>query len=531
MAASLAVSPHETHFGSFWSKVDYLEATLTKNLSSQNQWALSNMKRLLRMSSCQDETQELRHFDRKEEVMKTWSVFEIQYDLSRVFAGLLVAVGLSLGLAAQASADEVPAAYGATSSAASGLASGSASGSASAPVAAPATLPVLAKIVSCNCEASQCGACEVETGVSFYTEKCGPANSKVKSCKKPSCKPAENHKQCMAELKAKQEAGRVPASAAAPARSGEIILVVGDTRVRRFGQARDENLTQGATVFAGDLLMTGVDGRIRVRFPELSEMFVSPNTSIRIQQATGSSGTSRKIMMDLMKGKIRSRVQGRYGEDPSKLPPGESASTFQIRTRTAVAGVRGTDFVASFEPGQREWTTEIRTLTGEVALAGLRGDGHPMSVTAKTYAAHVAVVPAKPGGAEPTDEELRAAPNFLTPVFKMSDEDVRELDRDTMFALREPVGSDSLVDAGRKPAQADSSLCSVPSGQFNDCSWTCEGKNPSGASRCRADLPGVNCVRRLCRANGKWAEPTVLPTRSADECQVDRVRVGTCGAY
>jgi len=124
------------------------------------------MKRLLRASSSQDETQELRHFDRKEEVMKTWSVFEIQYDLSRVFAGLLVAVGLGLGLAAQASADEVPAAYGATSSAASGLASGSAS----APVAAPATLPVLAKIVSCNCEASQCGACEVETGVSFYTD-------------------------------------------------------------------------------------------------------------------------------------------------------------------------------------------------------------------------------------------------------------------------------------------------------------------------------------------------------------------------
>lgn len=478
------------------------------------------MKRLLRRNSSQDETQDLRHFDRKVEVMKTWSVDELHNDVLGILAraSLAISLCLSLGLVADVSANEA-------TTAASGA-------SAAAPAAAPASVPgALPKIVSCECEASQCGACEVETGVSFYTEKCGPANSKVKSCKKPSCKPAENHKQCLAELKAKQDAGRVPASAAAPARSGEIILVVGDARVRRTGQSRDESLTQGATVFAGDLLMTGVDGRIRVRFPELSEMFVSPNTTIRIEQASGSAGTSRKIMMDLMKGKIRSRVQGRYGEDPSKLPPGESVSTFQIRTRTAVAGVRGTDFVASFEPGQREWTTEIRTLTGEVALAGLRGDGRPMSVTAKTYAAHVAVIPAKPGGGEPTEEEIRAAPNFLTPVFKMSDEDVRELDRETMLALREPVGGDSVVDTGRKPAQVDESLCSAPSGQFNDCSWTCEGKNPAGASRCRSDLPGISCVRRLCRANGKWAEPTVLPTRSADECQVDRVRVGSCGAY
>jgi hypothetical protein len=400
--------------------------------------------------------------------------------------------------------------------------------SAAAPVGA---VPSVSRVASCECEAAQCGACEVETGVSFYSEKCGPGNSKVKSCKKPSCKPAENHKQCLADLQAKQNAVRAPAAVRAPERSGEIILVVGDAKVRRARQARDESLAQGATVFAGDLLMTGVDGRVRVRFPELSEMFVSPNTSIRIEQATGSAGASRKIMMDLMKGKIRSRVQGRYGEDPSKLPPGEPTSTFQIRTRTAVAGVRGTDFVASFEPGAREWTTEIRTLTGEVALAGLRGDGRPMSVTAKTYAAHVAMVPTKDGGEEPTEDEMLAAPSFLTPVFKMSDEDVRELDLETMFALQEPIGGASLTDLGRRPAQVDESLCSAPSGQFNDCSWTCEGGNPNGSTRCRTDLTGVNCVRRLCRANGKWAEPTVLPLRSADECLADRVRVGSCGNY
>jgi hypothetical protein len=475
------------------------------------------MKIVWRIKASHAEAQELRRFYRQEEVMKLPSA---PSDASRLFRalGLLPALG---GLLLFFSLTVAEPSRGSGAEAAAGS-------SAAAPASAVPSAP---RFVTCECEATQCGACEVETGVSFYSEKCGPGNSKVKSCKKPSCKPAENHKQCLADLQAKQNAGRAPAAARAPDRSGEIILVVGDAKVRRAGQARDESLAQGATVFAGDLLMTGVDGRVRVRFPELSEMFVSPNTSIQIEQATGSAGASRKIMMDLMKGKIRSRVQGRYGEDPSKLPPGETASTFQIRTRTAVAGVRGTDFVASFEPGAREWTTEIRTLTGEVALAGLRGDGRPMSVTAKTYGAHVAMVPTKAGGAEPTEDEIRAAPSFLTPVFKMSDEDVRELDRETMFALQEPVGGASLTDFGRRPAQVDESLCSAPSGQFNDCSWTCEGRNPNGSTRCRTDLPGVSCVRRLCRANGKWAEPTALPLRSADECLADRVRVGSCGNY
>ena len=391
--------------------------------------------------------------------------------------------------------------------------------------------PNSARIVSCECEPVKCGSCEVQTGLNFYSEKCGAGNSQVKSCKKPSCKPAENHQQCLVELQAQQNKGRAPAAVREQVRSGEVILAIGDVRVRRTGKTQDESVVQGATVYAGDLLQTGVDGRIRIRFPELSEVFLSPNTALRVEQATGTAGTSRKIMMDLMRGKIRSRVQGRYGEDPSKMPAGESASTFQIRTRTAVAGVRGTDFVASFEPGANEWTTEIRTLTGEVALGGLRGDGKTMSVTAKTYAAHVVVVPAKPGGASPSDEEIRSAPSFLTPVFRMSDDDVRELDRETSIAFNDSVEETKLAVSGRSPAQVDDGLCALPSGHFNECSWTCEGANPKGASRCRTDLPGVSCVRRLCRANGRWAEPTILPLLNADQCQVDRVRVGDCGNY
>src|SRR3954463_13731562 len=54
--------------------------------------------------------------------------------------------------------------------------------------------------VSCTCEDQNCKACEIETNLTFYTAKCGPKNSKVKSCKRPTCEPVENTKQCLAEL-------------------------------------------------------------------------------------------------------------------------------------------------------------------------------------------------------------------------------------------------------------------------------------------------------------------------------------------
>ena len=37
---------------------------------------------------------------------------------------------------------------------------------------------------SCECKESTCGPCEIETGTTFYSAKCGADLSRVKSCKK-----------------------------------------------------------------------------------------------------------------------------------------------------------------------------------------------------------------------------------------------------------------------------------------------------------------------------------------------------------
>lgn len=389
------------------------------------------------------------------------------------------------------------------------------------------TSAVAAADVSCECPAQTCGVCESETGVTFYSEKCGPGGSKVRSCKRPTCVAVPEQKICLAKhQQSLQDASRVPASTRGE-RAGEVILAVGKVSVRRAEEQGEKPLTNGMQLIRGDEIVTGADGRVRVRFPELSEIFVNPNTNLRIDEATGTaSEPKRHVLMQLMKGKVRSRVTGRYDS---------SESRFEVRTKAAVAGVRGTDFVTSFEPGPMQWTTEVRTISGEVRLKGVHPSSTEAKITAMTFAAYVVPAPSAGASAEEVDEAL--SHGYTSPVLKMGEEDRRELDLGTITpleAMSAPLPADSVAVAARLPSAdsvaEDSALCHGPRGDFNQCAWSCEG-NPKGEKKCRTDIKGVACVRRLCRANGQWAEPTILTPLQGSKCEAEKSVVSDCGSY
>lgn len=388
--------------------------------------------------------------------------------------------------------------------------------------------------VSCVCPENACGACEEETGVDFYTEKCGPALSKVKSCKRRQCRKVQDHEMCMAKLN-RSTANRSVASTSGPEpRSADVILAVGHAQVVRTGKEHaqtKEDLAKGMKVYAGDRILTAEDGRVRIRFPELSEIFVSPQSDIVVAEALiekRNGPAKRTILLDLVKGRVRSRVQGRYNDGESR---------FEVKTPAAVAGVRGTDFTVSFEGGA-EWKTEVRTTTGEVSLdglgAGANGRKHE-SVFGGYYAAYVVTAP--PPGASPFEVEAALARGFMSPPFKMSEEDLKRLDIDMSEASitdtdfrNAPNTAKNGSGKDRGVASTETPLCRAPAATFNQCSWTCEG-NPKGASTCRSDLASVRCVRRLCRASGEWAEPTVLPAKQGVNCEASKPVVGDCGGY
>lgn len=392
----------------------------------------------------------------------------------------------------------------------------------------------LADEVSCQCLEPKCGPCEEELGVDFYTEKCGPGLSKLKSCKRPQCRPVHDQEICLAKLKGEAAPQRSIAGTPSPEpRSADVTLAAGHAQVERIGaqhQKLREEVVKDMKVYAGDRIITKEDGRVRIRFPELSEIFISPGSDIIITEALiekRQGPAKRTIMLDLMKGRVRSRVQGRYNDGESK---------FEVKTPAAVAGVRGTDFTVSFEEGA-QWKTEVRTMTGEVSLDGFansagaaQGDRHA-AVAAGTYAAYV--VPAPPPNATQFEIDAVLSRGFMSPVFKMSTDDMNTLDREMSEAsMLESTGfvkNKDLAKNGRMPA-GDADLCQAPSAAYNKCSWTCEG-NPKGSKTCRTDLANVRCVRRLCRANGVWAEPTVLPTKQGANCEASKSVVGDCGGY
>lgn len=384
---------------------------------------------------------------------------------------------------------------------------------------------------SCVCPQSQCAPCEVEIGVDFYTEKCGPSLMKVKSCKRPQCEPVGDQKSCLAKIKGENPTRAVASTVEDSLRGGVVILAVGQARLERKSQDVDRSvpIIKGMKVFAGDRIITREDGRVRIQLPELSEVFVSPQSELLIAEALmekREGPSKRTILLDLQRGRVRSRVNGRYNDGESK---------FEVKTRAAVAGVRGTDFTVTFEMGDAEWKTEVRTTSGEVRLDARGESKQHLAVGAETYGAFI--VPAVAKDSTSFEVEAALARGYMTPTSKLSKEDLLELDRATDVSWRDvssagdssrsPTSNGEIVTASSNQA---SSLCRSPAGSFNQCSWTCEG-NKKGASSCRSDLPGVQCVRRLCRASGKWAEPTVLPTKRGIECQASQPIVGDCGNY
>lgn len=427
--------------------------------------------------------------------------------------------------------------------------------------------------VTCQCLQSTCGACEIEDGVDFYSEKCGPNLSKTKSCKRPQCRPVENQKACLSRqgqspiesqsepLAESQESLRdrnvnvvtttdspirkiasLNSNGEIPNRSAQVVLAGGRAFLIRSTGSKPAALTgdrqpieKGTLIQINDRIVTEADGRVRLRFPELSEIFISPGSSVVIEEALlekRSGPSKRTIMLDLHRGKVRSRVQGRYDDGESK---------FQVKTRAAVAGVRGTDFVISFEPGKKDWKTEVKTLSGNVCLGSDAECGRPSAaapcgesgeksavICAGMYAAYVA--PAPPEDASQVEIEAAMERGFMTPLFRMSEEDLRTLDRETEIRY-DSFGADANSgDQHARSISSDHATCHSPVGNFNQCAWTCEG-NPKGQKSCRTDLPGVQCVRRLCRASGQWAEPTVMPSRHNGSCAGDTSVVKDCGGY
>ncbi len=148
------------------------------------------------------------------------------------------------------------------------------------------------------------------------------------------------------------------AAAWAQGEAGTVAAVQGAFEVQHAGAW--QSATVGLAVAVGDRLRTGSDGRGKVVFQDDSVLDLAPGTEIEVDTQTFDPGAQRyQSLLRLVKGKIRAWVSDYYRQPHAR---------YEVETPTAVAGVRGTEFIAAYNTAAE--ATEIVGIADQVEVAG-----------------------------------------------------------------------------------------------------------------------------------------------------------------
>ena len=235
---------------------------------------------------------------------------------------------------------------------------------------------------------------------------------------------------------------------------GVMMVVKGDIKIIHVSNKIDVAKV-GSKVIPGDSIQSGPDSRAKIVMSDKNVLNISPDSKIKIEKYT-NTGVSKNVEIKVEFGKIRASVEQKYDGEKS---------TFNVKTPSAVAGVRGTDFLTSYSVQTK--ASQIITFSGTVAV-GQPGAGgkilnpvfvQPGQMTNATEGKKI-----EPPRAVPPEElkqikmETSAAPGPKeTPNSKdqPATKDTKDSkDKDP----KDKASADGKDDGGRKPASAGSMI-------------------------------------------------------------------------
>jgi hypothetical protein len=137
---------------------------------------------------------------------------------------------------------------------------------------------------------------------------------------------------------------------AVPARAqeevGAVAAVQGTAEALHPGTSAWAALTAGAPILLGDQLRTGAASKLKILFRDDSVMTLAPNSQLTVnEQVVPTAGGASRFTLTV--GTVRAIVAEQYGK---------AGARFEVETPTAVAGVRGTSFIAQYDIGAEETT-------------------------------------------------------------------------------------------------------------------------------------------------------------------------------
>jgi hypothetical protein len=152
-------------------------------------------------------------------------------------------------------------------------------------------------------------------------------------------------------------------NAKANASCGSIDVAKGDVKLQSGGKTSPAAV--GSKICSGDTIIAGADSRAKIKMEDGNELNVSPDSQIVIENYQfNPAENKKKVLLNVLKGKVRAttKEENMYNDKDS----GGQANTFQVKTKSAVAGVRGTDFLTGYDPGTK--TSSIVTFRGNVEM-------------------------------------------------------------------------------------------------------------------------------------------------------------------
>jgi hypothetical protein len=146
--------------------------------------------------------------------------------------------------------------------------------------------------------------------------------------------------------------------AAREAPIGSVSALVGQAQVTRQDQSRAQPLALGAKVFGGDRIHTAADAKLRLSMDDGSVLTLGAATDLSLDKFNyAPERASRDVLLEVPRGIIRVLVSLLVAN-----------STFEMQSQTAVASVRGTDWIAEAKPD----ATAIVALDGRVGVRNVR---------------------------------------------------------------------------------------------------------------------------------------------------------------
>lgn len=247
---------------------------------------------------------------------------------------------------------------------------------------------------------------------------------------------------------------------------GVFTVVKGKVEVQRAGKKRSRAVRVGTKVYPKDTIISAKNSRAKVVMVDENILNISPNSKLEITEYEyDKSNNKKKVMLNLMYGKVRSTVNQKYDGEKN---------VYRVKTPSAVAGVRGTDFLVNFNNRSRQ--SQIVTFEGQVQVgAGLNPAG-----------ALINPIPVNPGQYTTASPQRPPVPPIPVPQGQLV-----QMDRETNADIVD-LGPKPGTQNGREPANNNNN----PKGP-NDNS---NGQGPENPND-NANNPGQNPSDK--RANGK----------------------------